>query len=296
MTHTHDSESAERPVLVAGARGQLGALVAERWGRRRVVLALGRAELDLGDHAAVMRVVTDARPALILNCAAYNHVDQAESDALGALTGNAFAVRSLARAASEVGAVLVHYSTDFVFDGEASTPYTELDEPRPQSVYGASKLLGEWFALQNPASYVLRVESLFGGPAPRSSVDKIIDALMAGREAPVFVDRVVSPSYVEDVAAATEQLLATRAPFGLYHCVNDGAATWDELACELARIAGVDAKLKRMKLADVALVAKRPRYCALSNAKLRQAGIVMPRWQDAMRRYLDVRRAFVQPR
>lgn len=292
MTDTNETSSAaERPVLVVGARGQLGALTAERWRARRPVLALGRAELDLTDHAAVMRVATDARPGIILNCAAYNQVDQAESDALGALRGNAFAVRSLARAASEVGAVLVHYSTDFVFDGEAATPYTELDEPRPQSVYGASKLLGEWFALQYPRSYVLRVESLFGGPAPRSSVDKIIDALLAGREAPVFVDRIVSPSFVDDVAAATEQLLAGRASFGLYHCVNDGAATWEELAIELARLAGVEPRLKRLKMADVALIAKRPRYCALSNAKLRQAGVVMPRWQDAMRRYFEGRRA-----
>lgn len=290
-----DTENSARPVLVVGARGQLGALSAERWARRRPVLAFGRAELDLGDHEAVMRAVTGARPAIILNCAAYNNVDGAESDPLAALTGNTFAVRSLARAAAEIGAVLVHYSTDFVFDGEASTPYTELDEPRPQSVYGASKLLGEWFALQSSRSYVLRVESLFGGPAPRSSVDKIIDALLAGREAPVFVDRVVSPSFVDDVAAATEQLLATRAAFGLYHCVNDGAASWDELALELARIAGVDAKLKRLKMADVALIAKRPRYCALSNGKLRQAGVVMPRWQDAMRRYFEGRRAAVPP-
>lgn len=286
---------ADRPVLVVGARGQLGATTAERWRARRTVLALGRAELDLSDHAAVRRVVSETRPSLIVNCAAYNQVDQAESDALGALAANAFAVRSLARAATDVGAVFVHYSTDFVFDGEGAEPYTELDEPRPQSVYGASKLLGEWFALEHPESYVLRVESLFGGPAPRSSVDKIIDSLLAGREAPVFIDRVVSPSFVDDVASATEQLLAGRAPFGLYHCVNDGAATWEELALELARLAGVEPRLKRVRVADVALVAKRPRYCALSNAKLRREGVTMPSWQDAVRRYFEGRRAAAPP-
>ena len=110
-----------------------------------------------------------------------------------ALAVNAFGVRSLARAATEVGATFVHYGSDFVFDGEATEPYTEDDTPNPRSVYGASKLLGEWFAADAPRAYVLRVESLFGGAPPRSSVDRIIDAVAKGEEAKVFSDRVVSP-------------------------------------------------------------------------------------------------------
>lgn len=279
-------------VLVTGAGGQLGVVTVARWRAGHEVTACGRQDLDVTDHKVVMARVAELRPALILNCAAYNKVDEAEVDPLPALRANAFAVRSLARAAVEYDAVLVHYGSDFVFSGEAASPYTEADEPAPQGVYAASKLLGDWFALQSPRSYVLRVESLFGGPAARSSVDKIVDALLAGRRAPVFVDRIVSPSYVEDVAEATSVLVERQAPFGLYHCVNDGHASWHDVGREIARLLGADESLlDPVSTADVPMRAKRPRFCALSNAKLRQAGAAMATWQSALARYVDARRA-----
>ncbi len=134
-------------VVVTGAAGQLGQAIVARFSAAHEVVALTRADLDLGRHHDVMRIVGGSGAGVVVNCAAYNHVDQAEEDVAGALDGNAFAVRSLARAAAQAGATFVHYSTDFVFDGETERPYTEEDAPRPKSVYGQSKLLGEWFAL-----------------------------------------------------------------------------------------------------------------------------------------------------
>ena len=119
----------------------------------------------------------------------------------------------------------MHYSTDFVFDGKATRPYVEEDVPNPQSVYAQSKLLGEWFALEAPRAFVLRVESLFGGANAKSSIDRIAQAIAEGREAKVFRDRTVSPSYVVDVAAATRALVERGEP-GLYHCVGTGHANW----------------------------------------------------------------------
>jgi dTDP-4-dehydrorhamnose reductase len=226
------------------------------------------------------------RPDLVINCAAYNKVDQAEDEPRVALTVNAFAVRVLARAAAEVGATLVHYSTDFVFDGRSTRPYVESDPPRPLSVYGQSKLLGEWFALEAPRAFVLRVESLFGGANARSSVDRIVFAIANGEEAKVFHDRTVSPSYVVDVAEATKALVERGEP-GLYHCVGTGHGTWLDLAREVVRVMGRerDARLSPMSVADVAFRAPRPQFAALSNEKL--SGIVpIPTWQDALRRYL----------
>lgn len=280
-------------ILVTGAAGQLGGLTVERLAALgRQVVATDRQQLDLSRHADVMKFIADVKPSLIVNCAAYNDVEGAEDQPVLAFEANAFAVRSLARAAREVGATLVHYSTDFVFDGHASAPYRESDPPSPQSVYAASKLVGEWFAADAPRHYVLRVESLFGGPAARSSIDRIIDALLRGDEARVFVDRIVSPSYVEDVAAATEALVTRDAPPGLYHCVNSGYTTWYDMAAEIARQAGVsDESLRPVKVADVTLRARRPQFAALSNDKLRQAGVDMPAWQDAIRRYLVQRNA-----
>jgi dTDP-4-dehydrorhamnose reductase len=182
----------------------------------------------------------------------------------------------------------VHYSTDFVFAGTAATPYTETQQPEPRSVYGQSKLIGEWLAADAPRHYVLRVESLFGGPHRRSSVDRIVDAVRAGREAPVFFDRVVSPSFVVDVAEASAFLLAALPPFGLYHCVNAGHATWLEVGQEIARRLGhSDAVLKRVSVNDVTLRASRPQFAALDNAKLTGAGFTMPSWQDAIARYVS---------
>lgn len=275
----------DRPVLIAGAAGQLGhtmvALLEQRW----PVVAVTRKEVDLRDAPAVQRVVRAVAPWAIINCAGYNQVDRAEEDAAAALADNAFAVRTLARAAADAGATFVHYSSDFVFDGLAGEPYVETDRPEPQSVYAASKLMGEWFATLAPRHYVLRVESLFGGVTRgKSSLDRIIDTIDAGGPVRVFADRVVSPSYAWDVADATQMLLAWGAPVGLYHCVNSGSATWHELAVEARRLLTSHASLEPVSVADVSLPAKRPRYCALSNAKLRAAGYDMPTWQDALAR------------
>jgi dTDP-4-dehydrorhamnose reductase len=276
-------------VLVTGARGQLAGAIIEAYRDTAQVLAYSRAELDIADFDAVMARVQAERPDVIFNCAAYNDVDRAEDDAAAALTVNAFAVRILARAAETNGATLVHYSTDFVFDGHAAHPYGEEDGPNPQSVYAQSKLLGEWFALEAPRAFVLRVESLFGGSAAKSSVDRIVQALAEGREARVFVDRTVSPSYVFDVAAVTRVLTEQGDP-GLYHCVNTGHASWHEVGLEIARVMGKerDARLQPVSIADVVLKAPRPQFAALSNEKLRRI-VPMASWQDALRRYLALR-------
>jgi dTDP-4-dehydrorhamnose reductase len=184
--------------------------------------------------------------------------------------------------------MLVHYSTDFVFDGKADCPYVEEDPTNPLSVYAQSKLLGEWFALEAPHAFVLRVESLFGGANAKSSVDRIVDAIASGGEAKVFKDRTVSPSYVVDVVAATQRIVERGEP-GLYHCVGTGHATWYEVATEIARLMRKDnARLIPVSVADVSLKAPRPTFAALANDKLTKV-IGMPTWQDALRRHLESR-------
>jgi len=276
-------------VLVVGAAGRLGAAVVDAFADREVI-AHTRASLDVTDPAAVHAAVADAAPAVIVNCAAFNAVDEAEDRPLEALATNAFAVRTLARAAEAAGATLVHYGSDFVFDGAASEPYDEDVPPAPGSTYAVSKLLGEWFALDAARSFVLRVESLFGGlpgwTGRRGSLDTIVEGLLQGRPVPVFVDRVVSPSYVHDVARATRHLVDSGAPPGLYHCVNSGYGTWYEVAEEAARALGVTPRLEPVTMDQVRLKASRPRFCALANRKLAAAGFPMPTWRDALRRWL----------
>lgn len=273
-------------LLVVGAAGQLGSTFAEA--DEHEVIGLTRADVDVTDHEALVAAVERIRPDVLVNCTAYNNVDGAEDDVATALAVNALAVRSMAAAATRVGATLVHYSTDFVFDGEASVPYREDDRASPVSVYGCSKLLGEWFAQDAPRWYVLRVESLFGGRQARSSVDKIAAALREGRQAPVFADRVVTPSFVDDVRDATLALLARATPSGLFHCVNSGQGTWADVGRHVADLLGADpALLKLTSVKDGQLRALRPTYGALSNQKLSDAiGAPLPTWQDAVSRYV----------
>lgn len=292
-----------RPVriLVTGANGQLAHAIIDAFADRELV-AHTRASLDVTDPDAVARVIAAAAPEAIVNCAAFNDVDGAEDAPADAFAVNTLAVRSLARAASACGAALVHYSTDFVFggptpDGPAAAPYTEEDRTSPRGAYATSKLAGEWFALEAPGAFVLRVESLFGLGAGwtgrRGTLDRIADAIEAGREAPVFTDRVVSPSHVGDIAAATRHLLdgghRCAYPGGLYHCVNSGAATWHEVALEVSRALDVRPQLKLVKAAETVFRAPRPLFCALDNRKLTATGFAMPPWQDAIRRWLATR-------
>jgi dTDP-4-dehydrorhamnose reductase len=281
-------------VLVTGAAGHLGAAIVLEFAQAHEVIPLGRRDLDISDADAVHEVVARNAPDAIVNTAAYNEVDRAEEDSVNALRANAFAVLMLAREAADHEAAFVHYGSDFVFDGRTDRPYTEEDRPNPASVYGVSKLLGERFAQDTPRSYVLRVESIFGGSTAGSgarlgSGGGIVAAIEAGREVPVFTDRVVTVSHAGDVAAATRRMLESGAEPGLYHCVNSGLCRWDEFAREAARLLGRDAKLRPITLDSVKLPAARPRYSALATLKLERLGIQMPPWQDALRRYIEDR-------
>jgi dTDP-4-dehydrorhamnose reductase len=279
-----------RRVLVTGASGQLARAIGSVFERDSEVTALERAALDITDHRAVGEAVAALRPDVVVNCAAYNDVDGAEAEPVTALEVNAFAVQGLARAAAAAGATLVHYSSDFVFDGTASRPYVEDDRPNPQGVYAASKLLGEWFAFEAGRALVVRVEALFGAPSARAdrkgSLGRIVDGIEAGQEVPVFVDRTVSPSYVVDVAEATRALVASGQANGVYHCANAGACSWHEIAAEIARLLGKPANLRPITLETASLRAQRPKYSALASTRLPAAGITMPTWQDALARYL----------
>jgi len=276
-------------IAVVGARGQLGAAIVHAGRERHDVVPLDRVALDITDARGVRDTLAHIRADAVINCAAYNAVDAAEEHAADAFRINALAVRSLVRALD--GAVFVHFSTDFVFDGTATEPYSEDDAANPQSVYAMSKLVGEWFAADAARAYVLRVESLFdrapdGGPV-KGSVGGIVSALAAGRQPRVYRDRTVSPTSVLDAARATLELIERGAAPGLYHCVNSGSCTWQELAEEAGRLLGVTTSLEVVSFADVKLPAARPKFCALSNAKLAAAGVTMPSWQEALERYIE---------
>ena len=277
-------------IAITGARGRLGRAIVQACAGRHDVVALAHEDLDIADSAAVAAAADRIAPDVVVNAAAKAGVDDAEEHPVDALNVNGFGVQTLAQAAARRGALFIHYSTDFVFDGTASEPYRETDLTNPRSVYGLSKRLGEWFAIDAPRGYVLRVETLFGpqahAAASKGSVAAIVDALKAGQSPKVFTDRTVSPTYIPDAAQATRRLIESAPPAGIYHCVNSGSSTWHAFAVELARQLGVEPRVTPVRFVDTPMKAPRPQHCALSNDKLRSVGIEMPTWQDAVRRYV----------
>jgi dTDP-4-dehydrorhamnose reductase len=277
-------------IAVIGGGGRLGAVVTtELASRGHDVMALRSTQLDITNGASVEDVLGRLKPDAIVNCSAYNAVDAAQADIAAAFALNATGPSFLAAFATRTNALLIHYSTDFVFDGAGTAPYTEADTANPLSVYGASKLAGEHEAGRAPRHYVLRIESLFGGTGVKghkSTVDHIADRIRTGDVVRAAIDRTVSPSYAPDAARATAELIERNADYGLYHCVNGGHTTWFDLAQEVARELGVSAQIVPLRADELTVVAPRPRFCALSNAKLLACGIHMPSWRSAIARHV----------
>ena len=284
-------------VVVTGAAGRLGrVLCSELISAGYDVLPLERSELDICSADQVTAVIQRIRPEIIFNCAAYNAVDGAETNRGTAFAVNARGPALLGNAAQAVGGLFVHFSSDFVFDGDGAVPYTERHPTHPLNVYGRSKLAGEVGARQVPRHYILRVSSLFGGAGAnghRATVDYIVDSLVAGTTVRAAVDRTVTPSYAPDVAQAILAMIRDRVPYGTYHCASATATTWYELAREVARQLGSNTRIEPVHAADLKSIAPRPRACALASDRLASRGILMPTWESAVRRHLTVRHASV---
>lgn len=277
-------------VLVIGSAGRLGRAMCDGLlSAGYEVSGMDRDVLDITDGHRVRSILHSLRPQVIVNCSAYNAVDAAECDPDTAFAINARGPANLAKDADVFGALLVHYSTDFVFDGRTSRPYLETDQPNPLSVYAASKLEGENEVRKVRSHFVLRLASLFGGSVAtgqKSTVDHFADALQAGLAVRAATDRTVSPSYVPDVVRATRDLIERRAPFGIYHCVNSGFTTWFDLAGAIARRLRIAGDILPIHADALTSPARRPRFCALSNDKLRSAGVEIPSWQSALARHV----------
>jgi len=272
--------------LVAGSAGQLGRELVARLGDE-VAWKGDRAELDVADGAAVVALVARVSPDVVFNATAFNRVDAAETEPLAAFAVNAAAPHFLARAARDAGALLVHVSTDYVFDGTASRPYREDDLPRPLGAYGASKLAGEHLvAAAGGEHLVVRTSGVLGrGGSDQkggSFVERIVAQARAGRPLRVVADQVFAPTCASDLAESLVALVRAGAR-GLVHVTNAGSCSWHELAVAALAAAGLEAPVERIRAADLSLPARRPAYSVLDTSRAIALGLPPPRhWKDAL--------------
>jgi len=274
-------------ILVTGAQGQLGFELARLLPAHGEVTAVDRAQLELGDPDAIRRMLRALRPQLIVNAAAYTAVDQAEDEPEAAEAINARAPGVIAEEAKRLGALLVHYSTDYVFDGTASIPYPENAKPNPVNAYGRSKWLGEQAVLASgAASLVLRTSWVYGLRG-RNFLLTIRRLAVQNQELRIVADQFGVPNWSRAVARATSALvglgldsLVERA--GIYHLSARGSTSWFEFA--QAIVGPVDKpRVVPIKTSEYPTPARRPPYAVLATEKLEQVfGLSLEHWREAL--------------
>jgi dTDP-4-dehydrorhamnose reductase len=288
------------PIVITGARGQLGRALASVLADRGPI-ALDHGNLDVADADAVERRIAALRPEAVFNTAAFNRVDDAEELAEEAFRANALGPRALARACRQHGALLVHFSTDYVFAGDRSTPYAEEDAPGPRTVYGASKLAGEQSVRsEGPLHIVIRTSALFGsGGRGGKGTNFVATMLRLAAERTtlrIVDDQRVSPTSAADLAVKSVELLdrwrTTRSAdvLGLYHVTNAGSASWCEFAREIFWQCGLAVAVEPISTAEYGARAARPAYSVLARRHLERLGLDdMRAWQEALGVYLNPR-------
>jgi dTDP-4-dehydrorhamnose reductase len=275
-------------LFLTGASGQLGRQL-QAHAAAHVVVALDHGALDVTDLAQVRAAVQAHRPDVVINAAAYNQVDRAQSEAQTAFAVNALGPRNLALAAAEIGAAIVHVSSDYVFDGRRGTPYHEFDQPNPLSIYGESKLAGERAVHQASRRHFIARTAWVYEPHGHGFAHVICRLAVAQRQVKVVDDQFGSPTSAEDLARGILQLIETGA-YGTYHLAGSGGpASWFDFASCLLTAMGIECEVVPVPGSEFPRPAPRPVYAALTS--LQSPCIELPDWRDGVARFARARRA-----
>ncbi|MGH2448870.1 MAG: dTDP-4-dehydrorhamnose reductase [Chloroflexota bacterium] len=286
-------------ILITGGDGQLAGDLIHSF-EQHSALAVGRDQLDITNTHQVEQWLDHRRPDVLVNTAAFHQVDRCESNPEQSFVVNAAAPANLAALCRERDILLVHYSTDYVFDGTAGEPYAEDCPVNPISLYGASKAAGEMAIRASRCRHlIIRTCGLYGITGLRSKRGNFPETMLRlaaeGNRVDVVSDQVLTPSFAEDVAITTASLIRAGAT-GTVHVTNQGACSWFEFADEIFRQSETKVDLRPVSKDDRPLPARRPAYSVLDHRELRRLGIPEPRpWQEAVAAYLAQRREVVVP-
>lgn len=281
-------------IVVIGANGQLGTDLCRVLGEQREsVFRLTHQEIDVSDSAQVDRVLGGLQADVVINTAAFHKVEECEKQPTLSFAVNAVGPRNLASACRQNNSVLIHFSTDYVFDGKQNSPYTESDLPLPLNVYGVSKLAGEHMVRVTwERHYVVRTCGLYGvaGSAGKGGnfVETMLKKARGSQPIRVVNDQVLTPTFTGDLAEAVSKLIRSEA-YGLYHISSEGECSWYEFAKKIFELELLRVDLKPVSTSEFPSPVQRPAYSVLSKKKLSQLGIRMPRWDESLSRYLNLR-------
>lgn len=281
-------------ILITGANGMLAKSVREKLSEGNELICTDVNELDITDESAVLKKVEEIKPEYIINCAAYTAVDKAEDVYDLADKINADGPGNLAKAAKAVDAVLIHISTDYVFNGDLdiSKSYVETDQVGPVTVYGKTKLHGEEEVQKNTDKfYIFRTAWLYGDG--NNFVRTMLKLGTTKDEINVVSDQHGSPTYAEDLANIIKQAIEKKIPYGIYHTTNQGFTTWYEFTKKIFELANISCKVNPVtteKYIEIMKVkqAKRPFNSKLSKEKILSQGVEIPTWEEGLKRYLDI--------
>lgn len=274
-------------IIVTGVKGQLGYDVVRELNKRNIPCkGIDIEELDITDGNAVMSYITSENPEAVIHCAAYTAVDKAEDDVEKCTAVNVNGTENIALACKKVGAKMMYFSTDYVFPGDGEKEYGIDDDKAPQSVYGRTKLEGEYKVIENvDKHFIVRISWVFGING-NNFVRTMLRLSETKTELNVVCDQIGSPTYTADLAPLVCDMIVTE-KYGVYHATNEGFCSWAEFARAIFEIAGKNIKVNSVASSEYPVKAKRPLNSRLSKRALDMAGFGrLPEWKDALKRYL----------
>ncbi len=286
-----------KKIALIGVDGQLGTDIHNHFIKKGVKLEglRGFKDIDVYDYRISESVLKKIGPGMVINTAAFHDVDRCEDEVLSAFKVNVIGVKNLAMICRKMNIPLVHFSTDYIFDGKKNTPYVEDDCARPLSMYGISKLAGEQvmqYILDR--YYIVRLCGLYGhagcvGKGSTNFVESIIKLAKKKKEIRVVNDQVLTPTSTVDVSEKLFELIQT-GKYGIYHMTNTGSCSWYEFTCEIFRLMKLNTKITPITTEQFGAKARRPRYSVLDNFNLRKIGLTdLRNWKEALKAYIESR-------